>query len=210
MAEPGATATKILEAARSGLLADGYAGLSTRRVADLAGVPLSQIHYHFGGKQGLVLALLDHENRRLITRQRSMYGTEAPLWKRYEQACDFLEEDLESGYVRVLQEMIAAGWSDAELAGRVLTDLSAWFEVLLNVTREAEAKFGSLGPFRAEDVAGLIGLAFLGGEAVILLGDPAWSRRARSWLRSVGYLIRDAEETGQPTRATTNSRRKGK
>ena len=36
----------------------------------------------------------------------------APLWQRYEQACDFLEDDLESGYVRVLQEMIAAGWSN--------------------------------------------------------------------------------------------------
>ena len=30
--------------------ADGYANLSTRRVADSAGVPLSQIHYHFGSK----------------------------------------------------------------------------------------------------------------------------------------------------------------
>ena len=41
-----------------------------------------------------------------------MYAEEAPLWQRYEQACDFLEDDLESGYVRVLQEMIAAGWSN--------------------------------------------------------------------------------------------------
>ena len=40
-----------------------------------------------------------------------MYGQDVPLWRRYEQACDFLEDDLESGYVRVLQEMIAAGWS---------------------------------------------------------------------------------------------------
>ena len=58
------TATRIREAARSHLLVDGYAGLSTRRVADIAGVPLSQIHYHFGGKQGLVLSLLENENRR--------------------------------------------------------------------------------------------------------------------------------------------------
>ena len=38
-----------------------------------------------------------------------MYAEDVPLWQRYEQACDFLEDDLESGYVRVLQEMIAAG-----------------------------------------------------------------------------------------------------
>jgi AcrR family transcriptional regulator len=209
MAEHGATATRILDAARAGLLADGFAALSTRKVADLAGVPLSQIHYHFGGRQGLVLALLDHENRRLLERQRRMYGTEAPLWKRYEQACDFLEEDLASGYVRVLQELIAAGWSDPEVAAQVLTDLRGWLDVLTTVAGEAEARFGSLGPLAADEVGGLIGLAFLGGEAVILLGDPDWGRRAHAWLRSVGRLIRAAEET-QSTVATTNSRRKGK
>jgi len=189
------TATRILEAARTGLLADGYAALSTRRVADIAGVPLSQIHYHFGGKQGLVLSLLDHENRRLVDRQRRMYGTETPLWKRYEQACDVLEEDLASGYVRVLQEMIAAGWSDPDLARQVLTMLRAWFDVLQDVAREAEARFGSLGPLSPADVAGLIGLAFLGGEAVILLGDDDWARQARAWLRSVGHLIQRLEES---------------
>jgi AcrR family transcriptional regulator len=199
------TPTKIIEAARACLLADGYAALSTRRVAEQARVPLSQIHYHFRGKQGLVLAVLDHENRRLVERQRRMYGAESPLWKRYEQACDFLEDDLASGYVRVLQEMIAAGWSDSQVAARVLSLLEAWFEVLVGVAREAEARFGSLGPMRAEDVAGLIGLSFLGGEAVILLGGEGSTARAREWLRSVGELIRHLETrhggTGEPGRA---------
>jgi AcrR family transcriptional regulator len=188
------TADRIMEAARSCLLADGYAGLSTRRVAEGAAVPLSQIHYHFGGKRGLVLALLDYENRRLVDRQRTMYGEDAPLSKRYEQACDLLEEDLESGYVRVLQEMIAAGWSDSTVARQVLDLLQAWFVVLVDVAREAEDRFGSLGPFTAEDIAGLVGLSFLGGEAVILLGDEQWGRRARVWLRSVSELIRQYED----------------
>ena len=106
------TRTVILEAARSRLLADGYAGLSTRKVADEAGVPLSQLHYHFGSKSGLILELLRSENRQRLERQNRMYAEDKPLWQRYEQACDFLEDDLDSGYVRVLQEMIAAGWSN--------------------------------------------------------------------------------------------------
>jgi AcrR family transcriptional regulator len=195
MPEPGATAIRILEAARARLLADGYAALSTRRVAEEAGVPLSQIHYHFKGKQGLVVGLLENENRRLVDRQRGMYGTEVPLWRRYEQACDLLDEDVRSGYVRVLQEMIAAGWSDPELARRVLTMLQAWLEVLVQVAREAQARFGRLGPFSAEDVAGLVGLAFIGAEEVILLGDERWGRQARAWLRSIGELIRQREES---------------
>lgn len=195
MSERGnATSTQIIEAARSCLLADGYAHLSTRKVADAAAVPVSQIHYHFGGKQGMVLALLDHDNRRLVGRQRRMYGAEEPLWKRYEQACDLLEDDLASGYVRVLQEMVAAGWSDGAVARQVLTLLQAWFEVLTDVAGEAETRFGPLGPFTAAEVASLVGLSFLGGEALILLGDQQWSERVRAALRSVGKLIRTLEE----------------
>lgn len=188
------TAVRIMEAARACLLADGYASLSTRKVADKAGMPLSQIHYHFGGKRGLVLALLDHENQLLVGRQRQMYAASEPLWKRYEQACDFLEDDLASGYVRVLQEMIAAGWSDTEVAQQVLSMLRGWFEVLEEVAREAEARFGSLGPFSPADLAGLVGVAFLGGEAVILLGDDEWAVRVRTALRRVTDLLRAMEE----------------
>ena len=106
------TRESILSAAKAALLDGGYARLSTRRIAEAAGVPLSQIHYHFGSKSNLVLEVLEEENRRLLQRQEMMYGQEMPLWKRWEQACDFLDDDLESGYVRVLQEMAAAGWSD--------------------------------------------------------------------------------------------------
>ena len=77
------TRLKILDAARQMLVEHGAGGTSTRSVADEAGVPLSLVHYHFGGKQGMVVALLEHENRTLIERQRKMYGAEAPLWKRY-------------------------------------------------------------------------------------------------------------------------------
>src|SRR5215210_829655 len=102
------TRALILDAARMRLLADGYAGLSTRKVAEQAGVPLSQLHYHFGSKQGLILALFEEENQRRLARQHRLYAEETPLWQRYERACDFLEDDLDSGYVRVLHEMIAA------------------------------------------------------------------------------------------------------
>jgi AcrR family transcriptional regulator len=187
---------RIMEAARACLLADGYANLSTRKVAEAAGVPLSQIHYHFRGKHGMVLALLDRENELLVDRQREMYSAAMPLWKRYEQACDFLDDDLASGYVRVLQEMIAAGWSDGAVAQQVLMMLRGWTDVLERVAGEAEARFGSLGPFSAVDVATLVAAAFLGGEALILLGDQDCTQRVRTALRRVGDLIRDLETRG--------------
>lgn len=187
------TPDRITDAARGCLLDEGYAKLSTRRVAERAGVPLSQIHYHFKGKQGLVLAVLARENERLVDRQTKMYGAEKPLSARYDQACDFLDDDLASGYVRVLQEMIASGWSDPVVAEQVVALLKSWLDLLSEVAKEAEDEFGSLGPFSAEDIATLVGMAFIGGEALILLDDPAFSTSARAALRRFGDLIRDAE-----------------
>ena len=187
------TRAAILEAARVRLLADGHAALSTRRVADTAGVPLSQLHYHFGSKQGLLVAVLAEENRRRLERQTQMYASDRPLWQRYEQACDYLEDDLASGYVRVLQEMIATGWANPEIGAQVRRLLQGWFDLLIEVAREAEARYGSLGPFTAEEVATLIGAAFLGAEALILLGFDRSELSIRSALRRVGVVIRQLE-----------------
>lgn len=188
------TRESILTAAKEALLEAGYARLSTRRIADAAGVPLSQIHYHFGSKSNLVLEVLEEENRRLLQRQEMMYGQEMPLWKRWEQACDFLEDDLESGYVRVLQEMTAAGWSDDEVAAAVREDLQRWFALLEDVAGEAAARMGGLGPFTPAEISVLAGAPFLGIEALMLLGFTENQLPMRSALRKTALLIRRIEE----------------
>ena len=196
MTEPD-TAAAILAAARERLLIDGYAGLSTRKVAQQAGVPLSQVHYHFGSKGGMVLALLEAENRRRLARQAGMYAQVLPLWRRYEQACDFLEDDLESGYVRVLQEMIAAGWSTPAIADAARTMLFGWYEVLTQVATEAAEQLGGLGPFEPAEIATLIGNAFIGSEALLLLGFDRHQLPIRSSLRRFAEVIRRFEEGGR-------------
>jgi AcrR family transcriptional regulator len=191
--EPDTRAT-ILTAAKEALLGTGYASLSTRRIAETAGVPLSQIHYHFGSKQNLVLEVLDEENRRLLDRQARMYGEDAPLWKQWEQACDFLEDDLESGYVRVLQEMVAAGWSNEEIATVVRQDVRGWADLLTVVAGRAGSQLGALGPFTASEIATLVALCFLGAETMILLGVDDDVMPARTALRRVGELLRALED----------------
>ena len=199
------TADRILAAARTRLLAEGYARMSVRKIADTAGVPMSQIQYHFGSKQGLVVALLEAEDRRLVTRQRDLYSTDAPLWKRYEQACDLLDDDLASGYVRVLQEMIAAGWSNHELGAAVRELMDGWFALLSEVARETERRHGPLGPFTVDEAATLIGSVFFGSEALLLLGFDRNALPIRSALRRIGVLIRQLEE-GSPHGGTADAR----
>ena len=184
------TRQAIVDAARNALLADGYGALSTRRVAELASVPLSQIHYHFGSKRQLILAVLAGENERLLERQREMFASPEPLWVRWDRACDFLEADLASGYVRILQEMIAAGWSDAIVATIVREMLGGWTGLLAEVARAEQDGGGDLGPFTRDEVAVLMAAPFLGAEELILLGVTESTMPLRSALRKVGYLLR--------------------
>jgi AcrR family transcriptional regulator len=192
------TRVRILAAAKAALLDVGYASLSTRGIAEAAGVPLSQIHYHFGSKQNLMLAVLDMENQQRLTRQSAMYQSNLPLWKQWQQACDFFDEDLESGYVRVLMEMTAAGWSNPQIAEAVSAEVQAWFDLLAEVARRAAERFGSLGPFTPEEMAALAGLPFLGAEAVILLGLDESKIAARPAVRKIGELLRLLEEQPEP------------
>jgi AcrR family transcriptional regulator len=184
----------LLDAARTCLRQEGYAGFATRRVAELARVPLSQISYHFGSRQGLVLAVLAEENARLLERQAATFAETMPLWRRWERACDYLDDDLASGYVRVLQEMIAAGWSDPQIAAAVRANLQGWYDLLTGLAEEAGQRCGGLGPFTPAEVASLVGNAFIGSEALILVGLESPHIPARQALRKFGTLIRNMEE----------------
>jgi AcrR family transcriptional regulator len=194
LAKKAETSTTLLEAAKKVLRQNGHSGLSTRDVAAAAGVPLSQIHYHFGSKQGLMLALFDYLNAQLLDRQNAMFhDTALSLSQRWDRACDYLDEDIASGYVRVLQELIAASWSDPEVARVVRAGMMGWFDLITDVARQAERELGGLGPFSAAEVASLIGGAFIGGESLFLLGAEKKGVPVRQSLRRIGDAIRMAE-----------------
>ena len=189
------TSTTLLEAAKTVLRQNGYSGLSTRDVAAAAGVPLSQIHYHFGSKQGMVLALFEYLNAQLLDRQNALFAdTTLKVSEQWDRACDYLDDDIASGYVHVLQELIAASWVDPAVAKVTRAGLIGWFELILGVARKAERELGSLGPFSPEDVAALIGSAFIGTESLYLLSlEEKGGASLRRALRRVGDLIRTAE-----------------
>lgn len=193
------TSITLLEAAKKVLRQNGYAGLSTRDVAAAAGVPLSQIHYHFGSKQGLVMALFEYLNAQLLDRQDAMFGDPTlKLSERWDRACDFLDEDIASGYVRVLQELIAASWSDPAVAKVVRTGINGWIELIVGLARQAEQQFGGIGPFTPEEFGAAAANAFIGAESLYLLGFEKKGVPVRQALRRFGDVIRFAE--GQSTK----------
>ena len=201
-AKAQATRTGLLEAAKQVLHAQGYAGLTTRGVAGVAGVPMSQIQYHFGSKEGMVLALFEYMNAQLLKRQKAMFADPSlTLSEQWDLACDYLDDDLAAGYVRVLQELLAAGWANPEI-GRVVRDgIMGWNELLTDLVRRAQEIHGSLGPFTPEDIAALVATAFIGTEALLLLGLEEQGMPLRRSLRRFGDVIRMLEERGNQGRS---------
>jgi AcrR family transcriptional regulator len=194
MAKKIDTSATLLAAAKKVLRKGGYSALSTRDVATAAGVPLSQIHYHFGSKDGMMLALFEYLNDELLHRQQEMFGNRAmKLSEQWDLACAYLDEDLASGYVRVLQELWAAGYSNPQIAKVVRAGILRWQDLLTVTARKAEERFGSFADLAPEDVAALVGAAFIGSEAYILLGAETRELPIRKALRNVGELIRRLE-----------------
>jgi AcrR family transcriptional regulator len=188
-----ATKELILEAARQSLREQGYSGTSIRAVAERAGVQLSLVHYHFGSKQSVLVAVLERENEKLLARQQALFTGPGPLSAKWRAACRFLEDDLESGYVRILWELWAAGLADEELAGRWRDATAGWRRLMAEVVEEWSRDVGLELPISATAVATLVANLFQGLEVEILAGVSEDEAPHLEVLEAVAQLIERIE-----------------
>jgi AcrR family transcriptional regulator len=188
-----ATKESILEAARECLREYGYSGTSIRAVAERAGVQLSLVHYHFGSKQAVLVAVLEHENEKLLERQQALFAGPDPLSAKWRAACRFLEDDLESGYVRILWELWAAGLADDELAARWRDATAGWRRLMAEVVEEWSRQVGLELPISATAVATLVANLFQGLEVEILAGVSEDESPHLEVLEAVAQLIERIE-----------------
>lgn len=135
-----ATRSAILRAARDRLIEVGYANQNVRDIAQEAGVNHALIGYHFHGKQQLVLAVLDEANRQLLERQAQMYRGIASASKQWQEACDFYEEDLQSGFVCLLMELMGASFHDHELRAEFVPRILQWHRLMRPLRQEGQVE----------------------------------------------------------------------
>jgi AcrR family transcriptional regulator len=172
LARGRSTRAQLLAAATEVLREQGYAATSMRAVADRAGARLSLVHYHFGSKRGLLVAVLDDLTERLLERQTRLFAGDRPFADQWRAACAYLGEDVRSGYVRILWELWAAGLADPELAERWRATQRGWRDLVESRLRRLEAERGLALPMRPRALATLIGNLFEGAETEILAGVP--------------------------------------
>jgi len=183
----------FLDAAERLLVREGAAGISTRQLAREAGQNHGLVHYYFGSVDELLLQTLERFTNRILDRQRAMYGTDAPFAEKWRTACDFLDVDIRSGYVRVLWELWAAGLADETLAAGWRSATAGWRNLLDSVFAEWADELGIDLPLRPRALATLVANVFQGIEIELLAGVPPDEAPHREVLDALGALIERAE-----------------
>jgi AcrR family transcriptional regulator len=138
----------LLDAAERLLVDVGYSGITTRRLADEAGVNHGLVHYYFGSNENLLVRALERFTERLIGRQRELYAADVPFVEKWRTAMRYLvSEDV--SYEKVWLELQALGWNDAGLRERLARVNAEWRAVLTDAFAEPHRELGITMPLDA-------------------------------------------------------------
>lgn len=168
----GETRRRLVEAAIETLKEEGFAGASARAIGRRGDLNPALIFYHFGSVNDLLLAALDETSRRRMERYQEAVRDVDDLSRLIGVAADIYREDLESGHITVLAEMIAGASSVPDIGPEIASRMEPWVQfaeaAIGGVLRDTP--MGQVLPVR--DIAFAVVALYLGIELVTHLdGD---------------------------------------
>src|SRR4051794_39848617 len=113
------TKARIVDAAFRTVREVGYGGASARAIAARGGVNQALVFFHFRGPDGALLAALDRSSEERLARYRECMDGVRALPAMVEAARTLFKEDFDSGHVKLLAELVAAGATNADLGKQV-------------------------------------------------------------------------------------------
>jgi AcrR family transcriptional regulator len=138
----------LLDAAERLLVDVGYAGVTTRRLADEAGVNHGLVHYYFGSNENLLVRALERFTERLIERQRELYSADVPFVEKWRTAMRYLVSE-DATYEKIWLELQALAWNNANLRARLALVNAEWRAVLTEAFAEPHRELGIELPLEA-------------------------------------------------------------
>ncbi len=132
----------IMDAAERLLVEVGYAGITTRKLADEAAVNAGLIHYYFGSMEEVFLRVLERFTARLTERQAAMYAGDAPFIEKWRTAMRYLFEDRASGYQKIVFELFAMSWNKPEVRARMVRIDERWTKIVADAVADAMCELG--------------------------------------------------------------------
>ena len=138
----------LLDAAERLLVEVGHAGITTRRLAEEAGVNHGLVHYYFGSNENVLVRALERFTERLLVRQRELYAADEPFVEKWRTAMRYLvAEDLT--YEKVWLELQALAWNNDDLRDRLARVNAEWRGVLAEAFAEPHRELGIAIPLDA-------------------------------------------------------------
>ena len=138
----------LLDAAERLLVEVGHAGITTRRLAETAGVNHGLVHYYFGSNENLLVRALERFTERLLERQRELYESDLPFVEKWRTAMRYLvDEDV--AYEKVWLELQALGWNDPGLRERLARVNGEWRGAIADAFAEPHRELGITMPLDA-------------------------------------------------------------
>jgi AcrR family transcriptional regulator len=138
----------LFDAAERLLVEVGYAGITTRGLAEEAGVNHGLVHYYFGSNENLLVQTLERFTQRLIARQEELYAAELPFVEKWRTAMRHLVSD-DVAYEKVWLELQAMGWNNDELRERLARVNAEWRRVLTDAFAVPHRELGIEMPLDA-------------------------------------------------------------
>ncbi len=133
---------RLLEAAEQILITDGQVGVTTRKVAAVAGLNHGLVHYYFGTLDELFIQVFEGFTARLLDRQRLLYGADGPFLDKWREAMRYLEMDVADGYQKVWAELYSRALNRPELLPRLAAGYEAWRVILRAAFAQPYRDFG--------------------------------------------------------------------
>ncbi len=138
----------LLDAAERLLAEVGYAGITTRRLAEEAGVNNGLVHYYFGSNEQLLVRALERFTSRLLERQRVLYAADGPFLEKWRTAMRHLIGD-DVTYEKVWLELQAMAWNDPGLREQLARVNEQWRAVLTQAFERPHRELGIPMPLEA-------------------------------------------------------------
>lgn len=212
-ASPGAqragstdTRAALIDGAIEALRDVGFAGASAREIARRAGCNQALVFYHFGSVTELLLAALDDISTRRLEAYQQMLDEAGTLTDLIDSARKIFSDDLDSGHVAVLVEMISGAQAIPGLGEQVAERLAPWRKFAETAVRKGITGSPVAAVVPVKDLAHAVVAGFLGLELLAGLdGDRAAAMALFDRARTVAALL---DLTGVPGPSAKSSRRK--
>jgi AcrR family transcriptional regulator len=181
---------RLLDATVECLVKYGYAGTTTPRVAEMAGVTRGAQVHHFGSKEDLVVAAVEHlaqqRTQAAIRVLGQLYDSPDPVGA----VLDFLWEAHQGPMFAATVELWVAGRTDPALASQI-----SRVEPVVDGTLMAAIAQQLPDHTAAKELRNVVYTAMdaLRGILVLSFVDQDLERARRSWNRACVYLRRIAQ-----------------